>query len=64
MKSFSHENVEYTKSWTYNSIMMNFIQTFFKKSLDICPFMGPLVPLFWTSGDVSPGFQSHSGKPY
>ena len=20
--------------------------------------MGPLIPLFWTSGDVSPGFQS------
>ena len=21
------------------------------------PFMGPLIPLFWTSGDVSSGFQ-------
>ena len=26
--------------------------------------MGPLIPLFWTSGDVSSGFQSHSGQPY
>ena len=23
--------------------------------------MGPLIPLFWTSGDVSSGFQSQSG---
>ena len=26
-----------------------------------CPFLGPLVPLFWISGDVSSGFQSQSG---
>ena len=26
-----------------------------------CPFYGPLIPLFWTSGDVSSGFQSQSG---
>ena len=24
--------------------------------------MGPLIPLFWTSGDVSSGFQSQSGQ--
>ena len=23
--------------------------------------MGPLIPLFWTSGDVCPGFQSQGG---
>ena len=35
---------------------------FFKKFLaDTCPFLGPLVPLFWISGDVSSGFQSQSG---
>ena len=28
------------------------------------PFLGPLIPLFWTSGDVSSGFQSQSGQPY
>ena len=28
---------------------------------DICPILGPLVPLFWISGDVSSGFQSQSG---
>ena len=27
-------------------------------------FVGPLKPLFWTSGDVSSGFQSQSGQPY
>ena len=27
-------------------------------------FLGPLVPLFWISGDVSSGFQSQSGLPY
>ena len=26
--------------------------------------MGPLIPLFWTSGDVSSGFQNQSGQPY
>ena len=26
--------------------------------------MGPLIPLFWTSGDVSSGFQSQSGQRY
>ena len=26
--------------------------------------MGPLIPLCWTSGDVSSGFQRQSGQPY
>ena len=26
-----------------------------------CPILGPLVPLFWISGNVSSGFQSQSG---
>ena len=30
-----------------------------------CIFQGGLlIPLFWTSGDASSGFQSHSGQPY
>ena len=29
--------------------------------MDTCPFLGGLIPLFWTSGDVSSGFQSQSG---
>ena len=27
-------------------------------------FVGPLIPVFWTSGDVSSRFQSQSGQPY
>ena len=27
----------------------------------MCPILGPLVPLFWISGDISSGFQSQSG---
>ena len=26
--------------------------------------MGPLIPLFWTSGDISSGFQRQIGQPY
>ena len=33
----------------------------YKFLADTCPFLGPLVPLFWISGDVSSGFQSQSG---
>ena len=37
-------------------------ETFFKKFLvNTCPILGPLVLLFWISGDVSSGFQSQSG---
>ena len=32
--------------------------------LDTCIFLRPLIPLFWTSGDDSSGFQCLSGKPY
>ena len=39
-----------------------FFYFFFLKFLaDTCPFLRPLVPLFWISGDVSSGFQSQSG---
>ena len=42
--------------------MAKCILSFFKKNLvDTCPFIGPL---FWTSGDVSSGFQSQSGQSY
>ena len=34
---------------------------FLKFLADRCPFWGPLVPLFWISGDVSSRFQSQSG---
>ena len=40
--------------------------TFFENLLeDISPFHGdrPLIPLFWTSGDVCPVFQNQGGSP-
>ena len=30
----------------------------------LCRSATALIPLFWTSGDVSSGFQSQSGQPY
>ena len=49
--------------------LCNIFQDFFKKFWRTCPFLGPfvgpLIPLFWTSGDISSfGFQSQSGQPY
>ena len=43
----------------------SFFFFFFKVFLSdtfTCPILGPLVPLFWISGDVSSGFQSQSGS--
>ena len=37
----------------YYSPFLNF-------GVDSCPFVGPLIPLFWTFCDVSSGFQSQS----
>ena len=33
----------------------------FRSFTTACPFLGPLVPLFWISGDVSSGVKSQSG---
>ena len=30
--------------------------------VDTCPFVGPLIPLLWTYGDIFPEFQSQSGQ--
>ena len=32
--------------------------------MDTCHFLGPLIPLFRTSGDVSSEFQNQNGQPY
>ena len=41
------------------------LNTFFKKILEnVSPFCGATDTQFWTSGDVSSGFQSQSGQPY
>ena len=57
---------------TFNSVINHFsayqvIPFFlsFEKILeDISPFYGPLISLFWTSSDVSCGFQNQSEQPY
>ena len=37
---------------------------FLKKLVDTCPFLGPLIPLFQTSGGVSAEFQSRNWQTY
>ena len=44
--------------------MYNIKRFFFQFLVDTCPFLGPLIPLLWTSGDVNCGFQSQGGQPY
>ena len=55
-------NDTYDRSHRYVSI--RFDNFFFKFLMDTCPFMGPLIPLFWTSGDVCLQFQSQGGTPH
>ena len=46
----------------YTQIINVCIKLLFKKNLeDISPFVGSLIPLFWTSGEICPGFQSQGG---
>ena len=40
------------------------LPSFFKNLVDTCPFLRPLIPLYWTSGDVSSGFQSKIRQPF
>ena len=45
----------------YSFFFFLFFKVFFVRTHSTCPILGPLVPLFWISGDVSSGFQSQSG---
>ena len=36
--------------------------SFLKFLADTCPFLGPQIPLFWISGDVSSGFKARVGS--
>ena len=38
--------------------------SFIKILVDITLFVGPLIPMFWTSGDVYSAFQSQTRQPY
>ena len=65
------EQVEFLPNFGVNDTRatIGLTATFFKKFLktflaDTCPILGPLIPLFWISGDISSGFQSQSGLPY
>ena len=44
--------------------LLNMVEFFkFKLMEDIGHICGALIPLFWTSGDASSGFQNKSGLP-
>ena len=58
--------IRYLKCYTISDLCWSmyiqvFLFVFLKFLADTCPFLGPLVPLFWISGDISSGFQSQSG---
>ena len=45
--------------------LLSFFLLFYKKNWRTkVLFVGPLIPLFWTSDDVSSGFQSQRRQPY
>ena len=53
--------VAMARNLTMLLLLLFIISLFFlKNGVDTCPFVGPLIPLFWTSGDVPSGFQSQS----
>ena len=60
---FSWERQEASLDTIYMATFGGYLLFFFL-SLDSCPFLGALIPLPRTSGDVSSGFQSQNGQPY
>ena len=61
----SRQHLEFIQRHPYTSSTLSkisFTPYFFKHfSRTWVLFEGPLIPLFWTSGDVCPGFQSQGG---
>ena len=45
----------------FTPIIYFFFFLIFCRDTFTCPILGPLVTLFWISGDISSGFQSQSG---
>ena len=67
VKHYCWHRVKTVELSNYRVDSFFFIFLFFKIFLAdtyTCPILGPLIPLFWISGDVSSGFQSQSGLPY
>ena len=52
----SHRDLDHRSTQMYGTYFFKF-----KFLVDICPFVEPLIPLFWTSGDISSGFQRQNG---
>ena len=59
-RGFSFSTVDICRLSVYNQFRFVLHSFYFEQSF-FFSFLGPLVPLFWISGDVSPGFQSQSG---
>ena len=54
---------EFKPHWGFDEIyfvLCNFFLKHFWRTWVL--FVGPLIPLFWTSSDISPGFQSQGGS--
>ena len=47
--------------YNFSTQMKSFLEIFWRTS---AIFVEPLIPLFWTSGDICPGFQSQGGFPH
>ena len=56
----SHLPVYFKLQNVYIRLGETFVFCFFWRAQ--VPFVGPLIPLFWTSGDVCPVFQSQGGS--
>ena len=50
------------RGWKQASLFTAFFSLNFCRTQVL--FVGPQIPLFWTSGDICPGFQSKGGLPY
>ena len=54
-------DIVYERSWVNLFFKSDFVFNFWRTRVLLC---GPLIPLFWTYGDVSSGFRSQSWQPY
>ena len=57
----SNTGTIYVCTWTNRKTVVFFV-LFFLFLLDTCPFLGPLIPLFRTSGNIPLGFKTRMGS--